>query len=80
MRYKVALCLIALFLFGATLTQAQNVAVKTNLVYDATATANIGLELGIAPKWTIDLSGNLNAWSRNEHTKWKHWMLYLVIQ
>ena len=75
MRYKVALCLIALFLFGATLTQAQNVAVKTNLVYDATATANIGLELGIAPKWTIDLSGNLNAWSRNEHTKWKHWML-----
>ena len=39
MKYKVTLCLIALFFtLGAVKTQAQNVAVKTNLIYDATAT------------------------------------------
>lgn len=76
MKYKVALCLIALFMIGgAVKTQAQNFAIKTNLLYDVTATANVGVEVGLAPKWTLDLSGNLNAWSKNEHTKWKHWMV-----
>ena len=53
---------------------AQNWAVKTNLVYDATATVNLGVEVGVAPKWTIDLSGNLNAWSTKSGAKWKHWL------
>jgi hypothetical protein len=76
MRYKFLLCLIAFFLMvGAATTRAQNFAVKTNLLYDATATVNAGLELGLAPKWTLDVSGNLNSWSKDEHTKWKHWML-----
>jgi hypothetical protein len=55
--------------------QAQDMAIKTNLLYDATATANAGLEIGLAPQWTLDLSGNLNAWSKDEQTKWKHWMV-----
>jgi hypothetical protein len=76
MRYKFLLCLIAFFLMvGAATTRAQNFAVKTNLLYDATATVNAGLELGLAPKWTLDVSGNLNSWSKDEHSKWKHWML-----
>ena len=77
MKRKLNLCLIALFLIlsGAMKTQAQNIAVKTNLLYDATATANIGLEIGLAPRWTLDISGNLNSWSKDEHTKWKHWLL-----
>lgn len=75
MRIKYTLCLIALFLFGTLASSAQNIAVKTNLLYDATATVNAGLEIGLAPKWTLDVSGNLNAWSKDEHTKWKHWMI-----
>ena len=56
MKYKVALCLIALFMIGgAVKTQAQNIAIKTNLLYDVTATANVGVEVGLAPKWTLDL-------------------------
>lgn len=51
---------------------AQKVAVKTNLLYDATASANLGLEFAMAPRWTFDLSGNYNAWPIKEH-KWKHW-------
>lgn len=54
--------------------QAQDFAVKTNLLYDATATVNVGAEVGLAPRWTFDLSGNYNAWSISER-KLKHWMV-----
>lgn len=75
MKFKYGLALLVVLLFGTgTMTRAQNVAVKTNLLYDATATANLGLEIGLAPRWTLDLSGNLNAWSQNEQVKWKHWL------
>lgn len=61
-------------LIGGSLN-AQQLAVKTNFLYDATATVNVGIEVGLAPKWTLDISGNLNSWSKDEHTKWKHWMV-----
>ncbi|MBR5301091.1 MAG: DUF3575 domain-containing protein [Bacteroidales bacterium] len=73
---KFCLCLITGLLMGLLIpAKAQDLAVKTNLVYDATATVNLGAEIGLAPKWTLDLSGNLNAWSKNDQTKWKHWMV-----
>ncbi len=80
MRPKYSFCLLLLFLFiggGGEISQvsAQKWAIKTNAIYDATATANLGVEIGLAPKWTLDISGNLNAWSKNEATKWKHWMV-----
>ncbi|MDO4758177.1 MAG: DUF3575 domain-containing protein [Rikenellaceae bacterium] len=55
----------------------QDVAVKTNLLYDATRTINLGLEVGLAPRWTIDISGNYNAWKINESADvfWKHYMV-----
>lgn len=54
--------------------KAQNFALKTNIVYDATATVNIGAEIGLAPKWTFDLSGNYNAWEMPGGRFWKHAM------
>lgn len=42
--------------------EAQVFGVKTNLLYDATATLNLGVEFGLAKKWSFDLSGNYNAW------------------
>lgn len=65
------LAALALCAFAA---QGQKVGVKTNLLYDATATVNLGLEVGLAPKWTLDISGNLNAWNINNH-RWRHWMV-----
>ena len=53
--------------------KGQNAAIKTNLLYDATATANVGLEIGLAPRWTLDLSGNYNGWTIDGH-KIKHWL------
>ena len=73
---RLGLCLILVMLIGwLGPVRAQSFAVKTNLIYDATATVNVGMELGLAPRWTFDLSGNLNTWSKNEYTKWKHWMV-----
>lgn len=54
---------------------AQNIAVKSNLLYDFTATLNLGVEVKFAPKWTADLSGNYNPFSFSNDKKWKHWML-----
>ena len=73
---RLGLCLILVMLTGwLSPVRAQSLAVKTNLIYDATATVNVGMELGLAPRWTFDLSGNLNTWSKNDYTKWKHWMV-----
>ena len=67
----VALCLYVLAMPGAG---AQDFAVKTNLLYDATLTANIAGEMRLAPRWTAELSGNLNAWTVGGDHRWKHWL------
>lgn len=53
---------------------AQKVAVKTNLLSDAALSPNLGLEVALAPKWTLDISGQGNFWTIDGH-KWKHWMV-----
>ncbi len=55
--------------------KAQDVAVKTNLVYWATATPNIGVEIPLAPKWTVDVVGGYNPWTFSDNKKWKHWLV-----
>lgn len=78
MKPKYSFCiLVFLLLMGSSMSQvrAQDWAIKTNVLYDATATINLGVEIGLAPKWTLDISGNLNAWSKDEQTRWKHWLV-----
>lgn len=50
------------------------VSVKSNLLYDALLSPNIGVEVGFAPKWSADLSFNINDWNVNGHL-WKHWFV-----
>lgn len=54
---------------------AQKVAVKTNLLYDATSAINLGTEFGLSPKWTLDVSANYNPWTYSNNKKWKHWLV-----
>ena len=75
MRKKVFLLLL-LLLSAYYYAAGQKVAFKTNLIYDATATVNVGAEIGLDSKWTLDVSGNLNSWSKDSYTKWKH----LIVQ
>lgn len=66
----------ALLLLGIIETaSAQKAALKTNLFYDATTTINLGAEFGLAPKWTLDVSGNYNPWTFSHNKKWKHWLV-----
>ena len=64
-----------LFLLFAAPLHAQRWAVKSNLLYDATTTLNLGVEVGLAPKWTLDVSGNYNPWTFSDDKKLKHWMV-----
>lgn len=66
---------LLLFITIAWPLASQNIALKSNLIYDATATLNLGVEVKFAPKWTVDLSGNYNPFSFGDNKKWKHWML-----
>lgn len=54
---------------------AQHVAVKTNLLYDATASMNLGLEVALNKRWTLDFSGNYNPWQYSDNKKMKHWLV-----
>lgn len=54
---------------------AQDVALKTNLLYDACTTVNIGAEFSLSSKWTLDVSANYNGWTFSENKKWKHWLV-----
>lgn len=60
-------------LFSAS-ANAQELAVKTNLVSDVLLSPNIGVEAGLHPRWTMNVTGELNAWPLNGH-KWKHWFV-----
>lgn len=52
---------------------AQKVGVKTNLAADFMLNPNIGLEVGLAPKWTLEVDGQFNAWTLSDDKRWKHW-------
>lgn len=52
---------------------AQKVAVKTNLLSDAVLSPNFGIEVGLAPKWTMGVTGQFNAWDMSHDRRWKHW-------
>ena len=54
--------------------QAQEVAVKTNLLYDATTTLNLGVEIGLGTKMTLDISGNYNPWRFHDY-RLKHGLI-----
>ena len=48
---------LVLLLVATTGVYGQKFAVKSNLLYDATATINLGVEVGLAKKWSLDFFG-----------------------
>lgn len=63
----------------ATASQAQEVALKTNLLYDASTTPNIGVEIGLGRRVTGQVFYGLNPWTYGKSgidaKKAKHWVL-----
>ena len=72
------LVFLLILLTGVLSTHAQ-FAVKSNLLYDATTTPNLGIEVGVGGRSTFNLVYGLNPWSFKSEThgerKVKHWVL-----
>lgn len=74
MNRKIYLALLAAFCICRSLS-AQQVAVKTNLLYWATSTPNVGVEMALSDHSTVGLSVNYNPWTVNNHAKIQHWFV-----
>ncbi len=68
---------VALALALAASASAQKLALKNNLLYDATYTPNLALELGIGPKATLELGGGYQGWDLDSETgkKFRHYLI-----
>ena len=73
MKHRKTIVLINFLLLLSMGAFAQNVGIKTNLISDAVTTPNLGVELRMAPRWTFDVSGQLNMWNIHGR-RWRHWM------
>ena len=54
------------------ISSAQKAALKTNLFTDSFLSPNLGVEIGLAPKWTLDIPVELNAWTLSHDRNWRH--------
>ncbi|MDR0422817.1 MAG: DUF3575 domain-containing protein [Proteiniphilum sp.] len=86
MNRKQLVLLLFLLLWGVTYGQSgdgfhwskvqpPHVGVKTNLLWDVTSTINLGVEVKLARRYTLDLPVNLNAWSFSDEKKLKHFLV-----
>lgn len=50
------------------------VALRNNILYDATLTPNIGMEVGLNSVWSVGVNVGLNAWDidKEKNKKWRH--------
>ena len=75
MKYLCSLAFAMLTCIGVS----GQVAVKTNLLYDAVTTPNLGVEVGLGRKSTVNLVYGFNPWSFHSDSKGKrkakHWVL-----
>jgi hypothetical protein len=66
----------ALLLFVLSFaSNAQNTAVKTNVLYLAAGTMNAGVERTVSSNESIELDGYLNLFTFSDNMKWKNWMV-----
>ena len=54
---------------------AQKIAIKTNAAYWATTTLNLGTEIALKPKMTLDLTGTYNPFTFSNNKKIMHWAI-----
>ena len=76
-KYLIIVLLLVVAFPGAV--SAQKAALKTNLLYWATTTPNIGIEARIAPRFTFNLEGGYNPFTLNDNIevnrKVKHFLV-----
>ena len=70
------LLMIGIGLICSLSLSAQRIGIKNNLVYDAFLTPNLGLEIGLGPKTTLDLAGGYSWFDldKDKNKKFKNWL------
>ncbi|MDR1500538.1 MAG: DUF3575 domain-containing protein [Tannerellaceae bacterium] len=58
-----------------TSASAQQVGAKSNVLHDVTTTMNLGLEVGLSSRWTLDLPVSYNPWDFSGNRKFKLWLI-----
>ena len=55
-------------------TKQPRMALRTNLLYDATLSPNFGLDVRVDSAWTVGLLAGVNAWDidKEKNKKWRH--------
>lgn len=74
LRRSLAWALFCLPLVWAPKAAAQSVGLRTNALYWLTTTPNVGVEIGLAPRWTVDLSAAYNPWTFKDDKKMRFWL------
>ena len=85
-RIKLCLFVLGLFFISTLPSSSQSLpsdsviftptgSIKNNLLYDATLTPNIGLEVRIGPRSTFQTFYGINPWKFSDTKKWRHWSL-----
>lgn len=79
MKKQLILLIVFLVTIGAASAQS-NVGIKTNLLYGGyTLTPNLGIEIGLGERTTLDLSGGYNWFNldgdKNNNKKLVHWLV-----
>jgi long-subunit fatty acid transport protein len=62
-------------IFTTCAVYSQQIAIKNNLVYDATGTVNIGGEYAVNKNLSVNLSANYNGWMLKKPHAWKHYLV-----
>ena len=60
-----------------TRASAQTMALRTNLLYDATLSPNLGVEVRVDSTWSAGINFGLNAWDidKQKNKKWRHFLI-----
>jgi hypothetical protein len=55
-------------------TKQPRIALRTNLLYDATLSPNLGMDVRVDSAWTVGLLAGINAWDidKEKNKKWRH--------
>lgn len=74
---RILIVLISFIFCCDIVSNAQSFVVKTNALYWATATPNVGFEYAVAPRWTVELEGGYNPWTfdKEKNIKAKHFLV-----
>lgn len=61
----------------ANALNAQDIALKTNLLYWSSTTPNLGMEFGLGKHSTFNIAGGYNPWTldKDSNKKLNHWMV-----